>query len=288
MGANAILAANGIPQVSYASTSPALGDDTAYPGFFRVVPSDAFQGAVIAEVMAADGHDNVAVLHMTNAYGAGLADAFVANMAASSICTQVGYEDTATDFSTMAQAVVDAGCTSVLLVSYATDGAGIIEALNTSEYTGAIYGADGIAEEGLAADMADTTLVDGIIATKPAASGQPSMVAMVFAALCAQSADCVGGIYTAEAFDAVTIVAFAAFTALATPGLDAATAVMGTGQGWNGASGTINFLANGDLDVVNNPTAGYCIGEFTTDAAGAVTFDCARSWDNPNGITTNA
>jgi branched-chain amino acid transport system substrate-binding protein len=295
MGANAILAANGIPQVSYASTSPALGDATAYPGFFRVVPSDAFQGAVIADVMVADGHDNVAVLHMTNAYGAGLADAFVANMDASSICTQAGYEETATDFSTMAQAVVDGGCTSVLLVSYASDGAGIIEALNASGYTGAIYGADGIAEEGLAEGMADTTLVDGIIATKPAASGAPSTVALVFAALCAQSADCVGGIYTAEAFDAVTIVAFAAFTALATPGLDAVSAIMGTGQGWTGASGTINFLASGDLDVESNPTAGYCIGEFTTTQDDTtdpptytVSYDCARSWDNANGITTNA
>ena len=281
MGANAILSAAGIPQVSYASTSPALSDATAYPGFFRVVPSDAFQGAVVADVMIADGQDNVAVVHMTNAYGAGLADAFVDNMNASHVCTQVGYEETTTDFTTLAQAVVDAGCTSVLLVSYATDGAGIIEELAGLGYSGAIYGADGIAEEGLAAGMSDTSLVDGIIATKPAAAGAPGMVAMVFAALCAQSADCAGGIYTAEAFDAVTIAAFAAFTALATPGLASGDAVMGTGQGWNGASGTISFLSNGDV-----PAAGFCIGEFTTATDGTVSYDCARSWDPVNGITT--
>jgi branched-chain amino acid transport system substrate-binding protein len=281
MGANAILSAAGIPQVSYASTSPALTDATLYPGFFRVVPSDAFQGAVVADVMTTDGQNNVAVLHMTNAYGAGLADAFVANMDASHICTQVGYEDTATDFTTMSQAVIDAGCTSVLLVSYATDGAGIIEELSGLGFQGAIYGADGIAEEGLASGMADNSTVDGIIATKPAAAGTPSMVAMVFASLCAQYADCAGGIYTAEAFDAVTIVAFAAFTALATPGLDAGSAVMGTGQGWNGASGTISFLTNGDV-----PAAGFCIGEFTSDGT-TVSYDCVRSWDPINGITIN-
>ena len=281
MAANAVLSAAGIPQISYASTSPALTDDSLYPNFFRVVPSDAFQGAVVADVMSADGQDNVAVVHMTNAYGAGLADAFVANMNASHVCTQVGYEETTTDFATMAQAVVDAGCTSVLLVSYATDGAGIIEELAGLGYSGAIYGADGIAEEGLAAGMSDTTLVDGIIATKPAAAGTPGMVAMVFSALCAQSADCAGGIYTAEAFDAVTIAAFAAFTALATPGLAAQDAVMGTGQGWNGASGTLSFLANGDV-----PAAGFCIGEFSTATDGTVSYDCARSWDPVNGITT--
>ncbi|GIS48120.1 MAG: hypothetical protein Ct9H90mP21_0270 [Methanobacteriota archaeon] len=67
MAANAVLSAAGIPQISYASTSPALTDDSLYPNFFRVVPSDAFQGAVVADVMSADGQDNVAVVHMTNA-----------------------------------------------------------------------------------------------------------------------------------------------------------------------------------------------------------------------------
>ena len=107
MGANAILSAAGIPQISYASTSPALSDATAYPGFFRVVPSDAFQGSVVADVMTADGMDNVAVVHMTNAYGSGLADAFVANMDSASICTQIGYEETTTDFSAAVASVMD-------------------------------------------------------------------------------------------------------------------------------------------------------------------------------------
>ena len=280
MGANAVLSAAGIPQVSYASTSPALSDASAYPGFFRVVPSDAFQGSVIADVMTTDGHDNVAVLHMTNAYGAGLADAFVANMAADSVCTQIGYDEATTDHSGNVQAIIDAGCTSVMMVSYASDGAAIIEELAAQGYSGSIYGADGVAEEGLAADMSDKSLVDGIIATKPAAAGGMSTVGYVFAGLCAQSPDCAGGIYTAEAFDAVTIVAFAAFTALATPGLDANMAVMGTGQGWEGASGAISFMDNGDV-----PAAGFCIGEFSHDATtDTVSYDCARNWDPVNGI----
>ena len=111
MGANTILAAAGIPQISYASTSPALSDANAYPGFFRVVPSDAFQGSVVADVMVADGMDNVAVVHMTNAYGSGLADAFVANMDSASICTQIGYAEDTTDFSAAVASVMNDGCT---------------------------------------------------------------------------------------------------------------------------------------------------------------------------------
>ena len=282
MAANGILSAAGIPQISYASTSPALTDATAYPGFFRVVPSDALQGQAMADVVTADGQDNIAVVHMTNSYGSGLADSFVANMDATHICTQIGYEETTTDFAAAVQSVMDSGCTSVFLVSYASDGAMIIEEMASQGYSGAIYGGDGVAEEGLAADMSDNSLVDGVIASKPAAVGAPGEVAMTFAYLCSMNPDCAGGIYTAEAFDAVTIMAFAAFTALTTPGLDAGMAVMAVGQGWDGASGTLSFMANGDV-----PGSGYCIGEFSHDASDdSVSYDCTRNWDAVNGVTT--
>tara|TARA_B100000575_G_scaffold115152_1_gene91563 strand:+ start:1 stop:2064 length:2064 start_codon:yes stop_codon:yes gene_type:complete len=280
MGANAVLSAAGIPQVSYASTSPALSDATAYPSFYRVVPSDAFQGSVVADVMVADMQDNVAVIHMTNAYGSGLADAFVASMDAGHICTQIGYDQTTTDFTSVVNTVVNEGCTSAMLVSYASDGAALIEEMSLQGFSGAIYGADGIAEEGLSAGMADKSLVDGIIATKPSAGGAMSTVGMVFAAQCAAVPDCAGGIYTAEAFDAVYITAFAAFTALATPGITKDMAIMGTGNGLEGASGAITFMSNGDV-----PAAGYCIGEFSHDATtDTVSYDCARNWDPVNGI----
>ena len=282
MGANAVLAAAGVPQISYASTSPALSDATAYPGFFRVVPSDAMQGIAMAEVMTYDGMDNVAVVHMTNDYGAGLADAFVGNMDASHICTQLGYDaETTTDFASAVESVMADGCTSVFLVSYASDGAMIIEEMASQGYSGAIYGGDGIAEEGLAWDMADPSLVDGVIASKPLAGGSMSEIGQYFAYLCSVNADCAGGIYTSEAYDAVTIMGLAAFTALTTPGLDAGMAVMAVGQGWDGASGSLSFMQNGDV-----PGPGFCIGEFSHDSAdGSVSYDCIRYWDAINGIT---
>ena len=55
---------------------------------------------------------------------------------------------------------------------------------------------------------------------------------------------------------------------------------MATGQGLEGASGTISFLANGDV-----PGAGYCVGDFTEDSGtGDVAFTCNRSWDIINGL----
>ena len=55
IGANAVLSAAGIPMISFASTSPALSDATAYPHFYRVVPSDAIQGEAMSDMVAAAG-----------------------------------------------------------------------------------------------------------------------------------------------------------------------------------------------------------------------------------------
>ncbi len=281
MAANGVLSAAGIPQISYASTSPALSDATAYPDFFRVVPSDALQGQAISAVVQADSpaDGSVGLIHMTNAYGSGLADSFTADYTGTgaTLCTTIGYEETTTDFSSAVQALVDNGCTSVVLVSYAADGGMILDEMATQSWSGQVYGGDGIAEEGLAADTSAS--VDGVIATKPA-SGTTGTVAYVFGGLCAQSADCAGGIYTAEAFDAVVVMALAAFANMAQPTAPLSAFIMGTGQGMEGASGTISFLANGD-----SPGAGYCVGDFTEDASGNVAFTCNRHWDPANGMS---
>jgi len=281
IGANAVLSAAGIPQISYASTSPALSDATAYPDFFRVVPSDALQGQALSAVVKADmpADGTVGLVHMTNDYGAGLADSFTADFTAdgSALCTTIGYEQTTTDFSSAVQAMVDNGCTSAVLVSYAADGAMILDEMSTQMWTGQVYGGDGIAEEGLAVDASAS--VDGVIATKPS-SGAMGTVGYVFAGLCAQSADCAGGIYTAEAFDGVVVMALSAFAQMASPSATLSQVIMATGQGLEGASGTISFLANGD-----SPGAGYCVGDFTEDATtGDVAFTCNRSWDPVNGL----
>ena len=282
MAANAVLSAAGIPQVSYASTSPALSDATAYPDFFRVVPSDALQGQALSAVVDADmpADGTVGLIHMTNSYGSGLADAFTENFVAAghTLCTTIGYEETTTDFSGAVQSMIDNGCTSAVLVSYAADGGMIIDEMNTQGWTGQVYGGDGIAEEGLGAEA--TSSVNGVIATKPA-SADTGVVGAVFAGLCAQSPDCAGGIYTAEAFDGIVLVALAAFAQMASPGATLSQVIAATGQGLAGASGDITFLSNGDV-----PGAGYCVGDFTEDTDGNVAFTCNRSWTLADGMSS--
>jgi ABC-type branched-subunit amino acid transport system substrate-binding protein len=74
--AQSVTSQDGIPQISGASTSPVITglDDNDY--MFRTVPSDAFQGKALAEVVDADGLGNVATLYINNDYGEGLSDSF--------------------------------------------------------------------------------------------------------------------------------------------------------------------------------------------------------------------
>jgi branched-chain amino acid transport system substrate-binding protein len=227
--------------------------------------------------MPADG--TVGLIHMTNSYGSGLADAFTENFEAAghTLCTTIGYEETTTDFSGAVQSMIDSGCTSAVLVSYAADGGMIIDEMNSQSWTGQVYGGDGIAEEGLGVEA--TSTVNGVIATKPA-SASTGEVGYVFGLLCSANPDCAGGIYTAEAFDAIVVVALAAFAQMASPGATLSQVIMATGQGLAGASGDISFLANGDV-----PGAGYCVGDFTEDADG-VSFDCNRSWTLADGLSS--
>ena len=271
MAANAVLSAAGIPMISYASTNPGLSDATAYPDFFRVVPSDALQGPALSDVVGDGGSTNPALLYMTNDYGSGFADSFEAAWGGSDfLCTKQGYADTATDFTAQVQAVMDGGCDSVVLISYAADGAQIIEDLATAGFTGSIYGGDGIAEEGLCVSMASNDTCAGVVATKPA-SATPNERSVAFAALCGAIPDCADGIYTAEAFDAIAIIGFSvAALASSPPGTPLSAMIGAVGNGFVGASGIHTFAANGD--VGGN---GYCIGDFTvTD--GVASFDCNR------------
>ena len=280
MAANAVLGAAGIPMISYASTNPGLSDATAYPHFFRVVPSDAIQGPALADVVTADGGSDVALLYMTNDYGSGLADSFAAAWegAGNTLCASIGYEDTTTDFTSQVQSVMDNSCGSVMLISYAADGAAIVEELAAQSFSGQIFGGDGIAEEGLCASMADPSMCEGIVATKPAAP-EPNERSMAFGAICASIPDCAGGIYTAEAFDAMIIMGYSVFAQLSSPGATLSQMIGAVGQGFVGASGVHTFAANGDVGG-----SGYCVGTFSM-VDGAPSYDCTRSWTLSGGVS---
>ena len=263
----------GVPMVSYASTSPAVttADDKGH--LFRVVPSDAQQAVALVAVASATGAKNPAVLYMTNDYGAGLGDNFASNWSGS-VCTEVGYDPTEGSYeaSTLAQAVIDGGCDSVLLMSYATDGATIMEALSAQGFTGSIIGADGVADAAFTAAFTDTSAVDGLIATRPR-PGETSSAKTSFEQAYADAGGAEGAISTGETYDAIKI---AGAAIVSDPDGDHVAALKKVGVNYVGASGTHTFDANGDV-----LGTGYEVCQFDGTA-----FSCPRIWTADSGLAT--
>ncbi len=274
LGAIAVASQAGVPMVSYASTSPAIttADDGGH--LFRVVPSDAQQAVALATVASAAGVSNPAVLYMTNDYGAGLGDNFASNWSGD-VCTQVGYDpaEGSYDASTMAQSVIDGGCDSILLMSYATDGAAIMEALAAQGFNGSIFGADGVADAAFKESFTDTAALDGLVATRPR-PGEASGVKEKFENAYADAGGADGAIYTGETYDAIKI---AAAAIISDPEGDLVAALKKVGKNYTGASGTHTFDAAGDV-----LGTGYEVCQFA-----GVDFSCPRVWTADGGLVTN-
>ena len=266
MGANAVLSAAGVPMISYASTSPALTDATAYPHFYRIVPSDALQGEAVADMITGSGVTNTAIVHMTNSYGAGLADSVVANLGSDAVCLQAGYEESATDFQSAVQAVMEAGCDSVFLGSYASDGAMIVETMAVMGATIPIFSADGMAGEAALEEYTNPAIANGIQVTRPSAVAPGD-----FAAACRADSVCQTGIFTSEAYDAVMMLGHAA---MMEDGANMGMHVPMVGDNYQGESGTHTFLENGDVGG-----SGYDVCTFHHVPTFGEYFNCDRRWD---------
>ena len=270
LGAIAVASEAGIPMVSYASTSPAVttASDNGY--LFRVVPSDAQQAIALTAVVSDAGDSNPAILYMTNDYGSGLADNFQANWSGSA-CTTNAYDPTegSYDASTIAQSVIDAGCDSAVLVSYATDGASIVEALKSQGFEGTIYGADGIADAAFVEAFTDASAVTGIVATKPR-PGKDSTAKSTFDTASKAAGGNTEGIYTGETYDAVKIVAHAALEG----GDNIRADIKTIGSGYDGASGVHTFDSNGDVSGT-----GYEVCDFNPE------FSCSKVWTAESGLS---
>ncbi len=247
MGANSVLSTYGIPQVSYASTNPMLSNNSAYPGFMRVVPSDAQQGHAISYAMSQTGDLFPALIHMDNAYGSGTADAFTDDYGISNICSTMSYVDyehhTPSQFYEEVDSLMSDGCDSVVMISYDMDGANLVEALRDKGFTGSIVGGDGITTTGWLDEFTDPTEATGVHAVKPR-GGTLTNVGTAFENECSVDSDCANGIYTNEAYDSIRIIADAWVNRTSYSSLEQA--ILGTGTNWEGASGYVTFLPNGD------------------------------------------
>jgi branched-chain amino acid transport system substrate-binding protein len=278
MAANSVLSAAGVPMISYASTNPGLSNASAYPDFFRIVPSDAIQGPAAADMMAAMGVTNPAVLHMTNDYGSGFADA-IEDAWEGDLCAKIGYSETTTDVSSQVSELESLDCDAVFMVSYVTDGALILEAISGSSLDVMLFSGDGPAGLGLLEELSDDVAADGLYVTSPRAGTSFGDFEARY------DASGVGSIkaYVLTSYDSIMMLGQAAVicTMMADEGMELTPSecIGFVGDEYEGASGLHTFLENGDVGG-----AGYDICGYTATTTDDGVYECTKYWTVEDGV----
>ena len=143
---------NGIVMISPSATSPALSTIEDNGLFFRTAPSDARQGAVIADILKEMGIKEAALTYTNNDYGKGLADSIAANVkkGGGKITISAPHEDGKGDYSAEVAALAAAGGDILIVAGYADQGGkGIIQgALDTGAFD-KFYLPDGMISDSL-------------------------------------------------------------------------------------------------------------------------------------------
>lgn len=116
--------------ITPASTSPSLTLERNNQGYFyRVPPSDALQGKVLADLVWGDGCQRVGVIAVNNPYGNGLGSVFRESFQAKggTVTEFVRYDEKATTFTSEVQQVARNDPDAIVLVGYPDTGSQIVK-----------------------------------------------------------------------------------------------------------------------------------------------------------------
>jgi ABC-type branched-subunit amino acid transport system substrate-binding protein len=127
--ARSVTSSSGIPQISNASTSPEITtlDDNDF--LFRTVPSDAFQGIALADIVRQKGVGKVAVVYINNDYGEGLAQSFKQALEAKggTVTSSVPYEPGQASYRGELSKLADGNAEALALFGYPENGITILK-----------------------------------------------------------------------------------------------------------------------------------------------------------------
>lgn len=207
--ANNAAVPGGVLMVSPASTAPAVSELDDNDLVFRTVPSDAFQGEMLAKLLLDKGIDFVAVTYVNNDYGRGLSDAFSGAFEAGGgeIAENLAHEDNRADYRSELGSLSSSGADTLVVLAYAdTSGQTVLRQAYESGMFTQYVGADGMVGDSLI-EAIGADVLDGMIATRP---GSPDLPGTDIFNEAATAADIdPSAVFAAQAYDAAFLVALA-------------------------------------------------------------------------------
>ncbi|MCY4114329.1 MAG: ABC transporter substrate-binding protein [Chloroflexi bacterium] len=272
-----------IPVVSPSATSPRLTNAADDDFFFRVALSDVAQGPVLARVARERGFDKVGAIYRNDAWGQGLVQSF--ENAWDGAITTVAVEPDQTTFADALRQSAAGGAQALILIAFSTETEIILrEALEQGIYDHFVF-SDGVKSPALVQAIGGAAL-GGMYGTGPAPPPASESAARWEEDYLDAYGDPPAGTYVREVYDATIAVALATEAAGSTDGPSIRDQLRAVGGGpgevvfagpegiaraleilsagdavdYDGASGTLDWDANGDL------RRGYIgIWRYTTD-----------------------
>ncbi|MFB6139631.1 MAG: ABC transporter substrate-binding protein [Halosimplex sp.] len=129
-----------VVQLSQNSTGLGLTD---FPGLLRMSPTGRTQSVALADIIAEDGHDTVAVTYVNNNYGQSLADAFVEAWDGD-VAYNNSHDQGQQSYSNVVSQMNASGADAWLFVTYQAEFATIVNEIYSNGYEPALYGADSV------------------------------------------------------------------------------------------------------------------------------------------------
>lgn len=284
--AEAAIIPAGVAQISPTATSPAMTDLQDNGLVFRIVPSDNYQGEILAKMVLEEGIDKVAVTYVNNDYGVGIGQTFMDayKKAGGEIVAQARHEEKKDSYRSELASLAKGDAQALVVIAYAGDSGGKIvrQSIEGGLFNNFI-GTDGLRDELLIENVGADALKTSFFSspTSPAENPAQKTLRDAFNTEYGEGAD---KAFVDQTYDAtfLTLLAVekagspdrskmaAALREVATapgekvgPGEWArAVALIKEGKDidYDGASGTAEFDENGDV-------GGY-IGKFVVDGDG--------------------
>lgn len=129
-----------VVQLSQNSTSPDLSN---FPGLLRMSPTGRVQSGALAELIADDGYDSVAITWINNDYGQGITDAFTSAWDGDVAYNQ-SHDQGQSSYSSVVSGMANSGADAWLFITYQPEFTTMAQEAYSSGYEATFYGADSV------------------------------------------------------------------------------------------------------------------------------------------------
>ena len=175
--ANAVSIPAGVVQISPTATAPAITDIADNDLLFRIVPSDNYQGAVLAKIVLDEGIKKVAVTYVNNDYGVGIGGTFIEafKAAGGEIVAAEKHEEKKNSYRSELATLSKGGAEALVVIAYAGDSGTTIvkQAIEGGLFTRFI-GTDGLRDEALIREVGADALKDSFFSSPTSPEDNPA------------------------------------------------------------------------------------------------------------------